>query len=311
MLDVSRKYSTLRTAIAEATLSLEPQTLERVRRNDTPKGNALEVARVAGIMAAKDTSRIIPFCHPLPIDHAEITFGLHERTIVVTAKVTASYKTGVEMEALTAASVAALTLYDMLKMLDESMAISHVRLLEKRGGKSSFRDHYDTPLRAAVLVMSDSIAAGKKDDLSGRLIVERLQAEAFEVVDYRIIPDDRETIVQTLRHYADTMKVDLVLTTGGTGFSPRDTTPEAMSEVTEREIPGIPETLRAYGQVRTPFSMLSRGRAGIRGNTIIVNLPGSKRGVAESLDALFPGLLHAFKMIWGGGHPPRGSSTGK
>ncbi len=94
-----------------------------------------------------------------------------------------------------------------------------------------------------------------------------------------------------------------MLTTGGTGFSPRDNTPEAMARVIEREIPGIPEALRAYGQERTPYSMLSRGKAGIRGRTIIINLPGSKRGVAESLDALFPGLLHAFGMLRGGGHP--------
>ncbi len=110
-------------------------------------------------------------------------------------------------------------------------------------------------------------------------------------------------IVETLAHDTPTtMQLDLVLTTGGTGFSPRDNTPEAMLRVIEREIPGIPEALRAYGQERTPYSMLSRGKAGIRGSTIIVNLPGSRRGVAESLDALFPGLLHAFGMLRGGGH---------
>jgi cyclic pyranopterin phosphate synthase len=258
MLDISKKSSTLRTATAEATLKLNTHTLERVRCGDTPKGVALEVARVAGILAAKNTSQIIPFCHPLPLDHVEISFDTDDSAIVVTATVKATYKTGVEMEALTAVTVAALTLYDMLKMLDDSMEITGIKVLEKHGGKSDYHSQYETPLRAAVLVMSDSVASGKKDDLSGRLIAERLKAEAFDVVDYKIIPDDRKMIIETLRQYADNQKLDLILTCGGTGFGPRDTTPEAMTEVVEREIPGIPETLRAYGQTRTPFSMLSR-----------------------------------------------------
>jgi molybdenum cofactor synthesis domain-containing protein len=231
-----------------------------------------------------------------------VEFEFGESVITITTTVKAIYKTGVEMEALTAASVAALTLYDMLKMLDDSLEIKGIRLVSKKGGKSDYRDSFDTPLRAAVLVLSDSVAAGKKDDLSGRQIEERLKLEGISVEDYQVIPDDLELIVATIKRLADEAKVDLVVTTGGTGFSLRDNTPEAMLRVIEREVPGIPEALRAYGQSRTPWAMLSRGKAGMRGNTIIVNLPGSKRGVSESLDALFPGLLHAFHMLWGEGH---------
>ena len=303
MRDISRKFSTLRTATAEATLLASPETLARVRRGEVPKGDPLPVAKVAAIQAAKETSRVIPYCHPVPVEAVDVAFDLREGAIVTTVTVKAVHKTGVEMEALTAAAVAALTLYDMLKMIDQTMEIAGVKLLEKRGGKSDFRNVYDKPLRAAVLVLSDSIAAGEKDDRSGRLIVERLEKEGFTVGDYRIIPDDPEQIRDTLIHYADVDKYDLVLTTGGTGFSPRDNTPEAMHEVIERDIPGIPEALRNYGQDRTPYAMLSRGKAGIRGNTIVVNLPGSSKGVAESLDALFPGLMHAFGMLRGNGHP--------
>ena len=109
-------------------------------------------------------------------------------------------------------------------------------------------------------------------------------------------------VIQYFGLYADQRQLDLVLTTGGTGFSPRDVTPEAMQHVIERDVPGIPEAARAFGQERTPYSMLSRGRAGIRGTTLIVNMPGSRKGVAESLDAVMAGVLHAFKMIGGGGH---------
>jgi len=187
----------------------------------------------------------------------------------------------------------------MLKMLDETMIIEGVRLVSKRGGKSEFREKAGRTLRGAVLVMSDTVAAGKKRDESGKLIVERLKREGIEVVEYQIIPDERVQIIRQLTHYADGLKLDLVITTGGTGFSARDVTPEAMAEVIEHEIPGIPEAIRAYGQNRTPYSMFSRGKAGLRGETLIINLPGSRKAVAESLDLLFPALIHAFPMIWG------------
>lgn len=302
MRDVSKKVKTLRTASAEATLKVSPATIELLRAGKIPKGDPLPVAKVAAIQAAKNTSQIIPYCHPLPIEFVGVEFEICDYVIVTTVTVKAIYKTGVEMEALTAASVAALTLYDMMKMLDEDMEILAVKLIAKKGGKSDFKQQYEKPLRAAVLVMSDSIASGKKDDLSGKLIVERLKDEGVEVADYRIIADQVETIEKTLREYADTLKLDLVMTTGGTGLSPRDCTPDAMARLIEREIPGITEAARAYGQERTPYSMLSRGMAGVRGTTLIVNLPGSKGGVADSLDALFPALLHSFHVLHGGGH---------
>lgn len=302
MRDVSEKPKTLRTATAKAILKLKNETIELIRQNKVPKGDPLSVAKVAAVQAAKNTCQIIPYCHPVPVDFVGVEFELGDGLIGVSVGVKAIYKTGVEMEALTAASVAALTLYDMLKMLDEDMEISSVVLVEKRGGKTDFVSELDRKLRGAVLVMSDSISAGTKSDESGKIMVERLRKEGIEVEDYMIIPDDTELIKENLIRYADRMKLDLVLTTGGTGFSPRDFSPEATAQVIEREIPGIPETLRAYGQERTLYSMLSRGKAGIRGTTIIVNLPGSRKGVKDSLNALFPGILHAFKMLWMGGH---------
>lgn len=302
MIDISHKSSTLRVATAQAEILLKKSTIELIRQGQVPKGDPLSTARVAAVQAAKNTSAIIPLCHPLPVEHVAVAFELGEASIEVTVTVKAIHKTGVEMEALTSATVAALTLYDMLKMLDDTMVICSVKLTKKTGGKSDFHDQYEPPLRAAVLVMSDSIAAGEKDDHSGRMIRDRLTQTDIEVVDYRVIPDDFETIVRTLKEYADKENLDLVLTTGGTGASSRDYSPEATIQVIEREIPGVSEAMRAYGQARTPYSMLSRGRAGIRGKTVIINLPGSKKGVADSLDALFPGILHIFKMLRGAGH---------
>lgn len=299
MLDITHKYPTLRTAVAEATVVVQPATMQRVKDRAVPKGDPLEVARAAAVLAAKQTSSVIPYCHPIPITFVGIEFSLEDTRIIVSAMVKTLAATGVEMEAMTAAAVAALTIYDMLKMLDDTITIERLRLVKKRGGKSDFSERPERPLRAAVLVMSDTVAAGKKSDESGRMIAERLRREGIEVVEYQVIPDDQDLIALRLTGFADDLGLDLVLTTGGTGFSPRDTTPEAITRIIAREIPGLPEAIRAYGQQRTPYSMLSRAKAGLRGKTLIIALPGSRKGVAESLDFLFPAIFHAFPMIWG------------
>ena len=302
MRDVSNKYNTLRSAIAEAFVEVSKSSIEAIRSNSVPKGDVFTVAKVAGVLAAKNVSQIIPYCHNIPVDFVDVRFELLENSIRIESEVRTVYRTGVEMEALTAVSVAALTVYDMLKMIDDTVVISKTRLVEKSGGKSDFITELDRGLKAGVLVLSDSISAGKKSDESGKIIVERLKKEGIDVRHYEILSDDRDQIEKRLIELCDGQKLDLILTTGGTGFSPRDNTPEATLKVIERQIYGIPEAIRAYGQDRTPYSMLSRGVAGIRGSTIIVNLPGSRKGVRESLDMLFPALFHSFKMLWMGGH---------
>lgn len=302
MRDISHKTKTARSARARAVVRVHPDTITLLKDGKAPKGDPFPVAKVAAIQAAKNTSQLIPYCHPLPIDFLDCQFELLDNTVVITTEVKAVYKTGVEMEALTAASVAALTVYDMLKPVDKSMEITSVTLLEKHGGKSDFVSPSGKALRAAVIVMSDSVAAGDKKDISGLRIVERLREKDIDVVEYKVVPDVRSVIEENLKRFADTLKLDLVISTGGTGLGGKDVTPEAMSSVIEKEIPGIVEAARSFGQERTPLAMLSRGKAGLRGTTVIVNLPGSPRAVEESLDAILPGLLHVFKMLKGEGH---------
>jgi cyclic pyranopterin phosphate synthase len=138
MRDVSAKAVTRRTATAQAVLRAHPDTIRTIREGRLPKGDPLPVAKVAAIMAAKNTSQIIPYCHPLPVEHLGVDFEVGEDFIRVTTHVVAHYKTGVEMEALTAAAVAALSIYDMAKMIDPGMAVEQVALIEKTGGKSDF-----------------------------------------------------------------------------------------------------------------------------------------------------------------------------
>jgi cyclic pyranopterin phosphate synthase len=300
MKSVTSKTTTLRRATAHARVSAKRETIARMQSNDLPKKDVLVVARVAGTAAAKKTPEVIPYCHPIPIDSVEIDFVVEEETVDVTATVEAVWKTGVEMEALTAASVAALTVYDMLKPIDTDLVIDEVELMEKRGGKTEFTDRIAEGFTAAVVVTSDGTHAGTRKDKSGKVIQERL--ESFGITpSYDILPDDLERIEGLLRDLVD-RGTNLIITTGGTGLGPRDVTVEATRRVIEREVPGVMEASRSYGQGRTPYAMLSRGVAGVSGESVIVNLPGSSRGAAEAMSAIFPGLFHIYPMIRGGGH---------
>src|SRR5919112_1617046 len=302
MIDVGDKPWSLRTAAAQALVFVNPDLIDKVKGGNSPKGDIVEAAKVAGVMGAKRTSELIPYCHPIPLDSITVDFKVEGNVIKIIVNVKSVWKTGVEMESLTGASIAALTIYDMLKPIDELLAIESVKLLAKSGGMKDFYEKYDKPLKAVVIVISDSASKGERSDKSGKLAAERLKSSGFEVVDYKVIPDDASMIESSLIVACDELKVDLVLTCGGTGLGPRDNTPEATRNVLEKEAIGISEALRMHGQKRTPLSMLSRGAAGVRGRTIIVNLPGSAKGVSESLDALIPGILHAAKMLGGHGH---------
>lgn len=302
MIDVSPKFNTLRYALAEGFLHGRPDVLARVFAKTVPKGDVAEVARAAGISAAKRCSDWIVFCHPIPLDWVEVSLEEHPKGIRVVAEVRSVWKTGVEVEAITAVTGALLNAYDMLKPLDAELSFGEVRVVKKRGGKSDFHDRFSTPIRTAILVMSDSTHAGTRQDKSGQLIAEFLASQPVQVECYEILPDDRELIAARLRKLADEEGIQLVFTTGGTGLGPRDVTPEATLGVLHRTVPGIAEAIRRHGKDRTPYAMLSRGEAGLRGDCLIINLPGSSKGAIESLQALFPGLLHIFPMMLGKGH---------
>ncbi|MCB2187791.1 MAG: bifunctional molybdenum cofactor biosynthesis protein MoaC/MoaB [Deltaproteobacteria bacterium] len=299
MIDVSPKFSTLRYAKAEGYLYGSPETMARVAAKEIPKGDVLEVARAAGILAAKRCSDLIVFCHPIPLDWVEVNFEVREDCLRVEAEVRSIWKTGVEVEAITAVSLALLNAYDMLKPLDTKLSLGGITVVKKKGGKTNFVTKVSAPLRTAVLVISDSTFAGTRQDKSGLIIKEMLAEQPVEVVTYEVLPDEREPIAGRLVELADQENMQLVLTTGGTGLGPRDVTPEATLGVLDRSVPGIVEALRKFGQDRTPFAMLSRGEAGVRGECVIINLPGSSKGAQESMQALFPGLLHIFPMIQG------------
>lgn len=296
MIDITHKPTTLREATAEATVVVSlPATIAAVKEKRVPKGDVLEAARVAGLFGIKRTADMIPDCHPLPVEFAAVTFDVRELSIVITVKVKTIYRTGVEVEAMHGASVAALTIYDMLKPIDKGISIERIRLVVKKGGKSDWKDAFDKAPRAAVLVISDGVASGKKEDKAGATIAERLTKMGVEINAQAVVADEPERIAAQVKAWADE-GIDLILTTGGTGLSPRDRTPEAIAPIFDREVPGIMEAARAYGQERMPLAIMSRGIAGMISRTLVITLPGSTRGAQETMDALFPFVLHVIKV---------------
>ena len=299
MRDVSFKVTTRRSATARAVLTVDPATIAVIKAGKVPKGDPLTVSKVAAVMAAKKTVEWIPYCHPIPIEFVDAKFDLGLDRITVDVEVVSIAKTGVEMEAMTAAVAAALNLYDMLKMIDESMEIQSVALLDKKGGKSDFRD--TGKWNGAVLVASDRVAAGEADDSSGRILEQGLKDRGAEAVSYGVVPDDPDAIRTAVSDWSNDGH-DIILITGGTGVSPRDRTPEAIHGLFDLELPGIAETMRRYGQDRMPTAMVSRSVAGVVGRSIVVSIPGSPGACRDALSALFPGILHARLMLAGGGH---------
>jgi molybdenum cofactor synthesis domain-containing protein len=192
-------------------------------------------------------------------------------------------------------------MYDMLKPIDKFIEISAIKLLTKKGGKSDYKDKPIQSLSCAVIVCSDSISAGSKQDFAGKAIIEKLKLQQIETNLYEIIPDEFD-IIQNKAKQLSGEGYNLILFTGGTGLSPRDVTPEAVAPLFDRNIPGIMEAARTYGQERTPYAMLSRGVAGFIKSSLILTLPGSTRGAEETIDALFPYVLHIFRVAEGMRH---------
>jgi len=157
-------------------------------------------------------------------------------------------------------------------------------------------------IKIAILTVSDSCAQGQREDISGQEIKAMLDKDKFEIFEKKIVADNREAIANELKYFSDKAGIDVVLTTGGTGLGPRDVTPEATASVCERIVPGLSEIIRIRGWKKTESAVLSRGIAGIRNKTLIINLPGSPKGVRESLEIILDVLPHAAQMMLGGGH---------
>ncbi|MES2882346.1 MAG: bifunctional molybdenum cofactor biosynthesis protein MoaC/MoaB [Bacteroidota bacterium] len=302
MVNITHKSSSLRKAVANATVTVSKQeTIEAIQQRKVAKGDVFEFARAAGLLAIKKTSDVIPDCHPLPVEFAAITYQVEGLKITIAVEVHTIYKTGVEVEAMHGAMVTALTMYDMLKPIDKGIAITNIKLAEKKGGKSDYSDKLNFELKCAVIVCSDSVAAGSKQDFAGKAVVEKLKLHGLQTSLYTIIADEKEQIQAKAKEVSQE-QFHLAIFTGGTGLSERDVTPESIKPLFTRNVPGIMEAARNYGQQRMPYAMLSRGVAGFINQTLVLTLPGSTRGAEETMDALFPYIIHIFRVAQGMRH---------
>jgi cyclic pyranopterin phosphate synthase len=323
MVDVGNKEITKRSATATGRVVTRPDVIALVRADDLPKADVLATARIAGISGAKKTSELIPLCHQIPLSSVKVDFDFTADSILITATAKTVGQTGVEMEALTAVTVAALTLHDMIKAVDAAATMTDIQLRDKTGGKHG---HWTRPAAsapdapvpepvegqpskrprrakprlntAAVVVASTAGAAGTRADTTGPVIAEWLTAAGYTVDAVTVVAD--ADIAAELARVVKTAP-SVILTTGGTGVSPTDRTPEATLALLDRELPGVAEAIRAHGQASTPMAALSRAVAGTARNTVIVNLPGSPGGVNDGLEVLADVLPHLVAQVSGGG----------
>jgi cyclic pyranopterin monophosphate synthase len=328
MVDVGAKAAGERVARARARVRMSSASAEAVERGGGPKGEVMSVARLAGVMAAKQTGRLIPLAHPLELTFVDVEgeVDVARGLVELTSEVRTVSRTGVEMEAMTACTVAALTVYDMVKAVQRDVEIEQVVLLEKHGGRHDYvrpQDgagssaaahrapaHADAAspalasarpqrIRAALITVSTSKARGEGSDESGPRLAALAERLGAEVVAGELLSDDRALIETRLRHWADDEGCELILSSGGTGVAPGDLTPEATAAVIEREIPGLGEAMRAASAPHTGNWMLSRALAGVRGATLIVNLPGNPASIEQVGEALAAPIAHALELIAG------------
>lgn len=307
MIDITKKFKTLRYAKAQAIVKIPEFLYEKIKTNDLPKKDPFAVAKVAAMLGIKKTPYLIPHCHPIPIEFFEIEFDLQTDKILIVVEAKTIARTGIEMEVLTAASIAALTLYDLLKPVTKELEISEIKLIHKEGGKSDRWKRVKEGLTFSVLVCSDTIYQKYiqnepiSEEKSGRIIVDKVSIYGLECKNYAILPDEpekiREWVLDQIQH-----KIPFIFITGGTGLGPRDNTVEVLKEIGGKEVPGVSEAIRSYGYERTPLAMMSRAITIMKNGCLVVSLPGSSKGVEESLDAILPAVFHAERMMKGERH---------
>lgn len=292
MKDITHKPESMRTAVATGKLYAPADALQLLKDRKTEKGDALEVARMAGIQAVKNTPQILPFCHPVMSRAADVSYDFQDGYVRAEASATVINSTGVEMEALTAVSATLLCLWDMLKPHtdQDQMHIGDIHLLKKTGGKSHYLRQLDPAVKVGVLATHPDVASGKKPNKAAEHLKALLEKYKFVVTEFDVCAGELQDTNQRLQAWLQ-KDLELIFTVGGTGTEPTDLTVEAVQPLLTKALPGLMETARQHGQKRTPYALMSRGIGGLSGNTVVVTLPGSRAGVEESFHALRGGLL--------------------
>jgi len=299
MVDVTDKVSTVRISKAEGVISMQPDTISAIQDDALPKGNVLTTAKISGVQAAKKTAELIPMCHQLNLTFVDIEFEVMANSIQIKSTVKTKESTGVEMEALTAVSAAALTIYDMCKAVDKTMSIGEINLVEKVGGKSDHATEYRP--KVGVITLSDGVSSGKNKDKSGPILIRGFTDLGCSIEQEKVLPDGSDELISTIQNWIKD-GVELIITTGGTGIGPRDLTIQTLEGIFDSKLPGVEQALHAYGRGKVKTSMLSRLTAGVVDGAIVICLPGSTGAVKDALNVLIPTIFHTFHMMKGEKH---------
>jgi len=299
MVDVTDKVSTVRISKAEGVISMQPDTISAIQDDALPKGNVLTTAKISGVQAAKKTAELIPMCHQLNLTFVDIEFEVMANSIQIKSTVKTKEATGVEMEALTAVSAAALTIYDMCKAVDKTMSIGEINLVEKVGGKSDHATEYRP--KVGVITLSDDVSSGKNKDKSGPILIRGFTDLGCSIEQEKVLPDGSDELISTIQNWIKD-GVELIITTGGTGLGPRDLTIQTLEGIFDSKLPGVEQALHAYGRGKVKTAMLSRLTAGVVDGAIVICLPGSTGAVKDALNVLIPTIFHTFHMMKGEKH---------
>ncbi|RPD52005.1 bifunctional molybdenum cofactor biosynthesis protein MoaC/MoaB [Paracnuella aquatica] len=293
MFNITSQSQKLHKAIATSIVRLSAlETLDDIEQSDLSLQTLFEGARLAGLRAAKNTSAFVPNCHPVPITYAAVDFKIKGLDIIIEAEVHAIARNGVDLQAIHAVTVAALHLYALLHPFKTGIEIGATRVVPDTENDPALQWPRND-IRAAVVVCSNAVAMGVKEDKAGRIILTKLKDLSISCDAYAVVADDVDAIQQKAKTFAD-KGFQLLIFCGGTGLLQSDKTPDAIAPLLQRPIPATMEAARAYGQERTPFALFSRGVAGFISDTLVLTLPGSSRGAAETIDALFPEVLALF-----------------
>ncbi len=296
MKDISYKNPTYKYAKAQGKVVLDKETVFLVKNNKIKAGNVLETAKNCGIIAAKKTSDILIHSHSTSIDFVDIQTNLTETELVITCEVKAVAKSGIESNALTGVTNALLNAADMLRCICKTTVIQDIKIVFSSGKGKDFVRKRVNPVKTAVLMVSNPLYDGKKKDNTTEQIVDFLKKQQAKV-EYSVILKEDEDILKNEMEKLINDNFELIVVAGSVSLNSKGITPKVTKEIIDEEFPGLSEAMRKFGKERTPYAMFSKEVCGVKGKTIILNIPGNSQGSIESLSALFPGLFKAFSMM--------------
>jgi molybdenum cofactor biosynthesis protein MoaC len=296
MKDISNKNPTYKVAKAEGKLVLDKETVDLVRNNKIKAGNVIETAKNCGIIAAKKASDIVIHSHNTLIDFVKVTVDLSETELTISCLVKGVTKSGIESNALAGVTNALLNAADMLRCICKTTVIQDIRIVESKGKGKDFTRKRVTPVKAAVLTVSNPLYDGKKKDNTTTQIVDFLKKHQVKT-EYSVVLKEDEYILKSEIDNLINADFELIVVAGSVSLNSKGITPKVTKEIIDEELPGLSEAIRNFGKERTPYAMFSKEVCGVKNKTLVLNISGNSQGSIESLSALFPGLLKAFSMM--------------